>query len=83
MITADFSAARWRKSSYSTASSNCIDVAFVPATWRKSSFSASTNCVELAVAGGAVGLRDSKHPHGIPLAFPATAFAALVTTVRH
>lgn len=61
MITADFSTARWRKSSYSTNAGNCVEV---------------------AVAGGAVGLRDSKHPHGTPLAFPTAAFTALVTTVR-
>jgi hypothetical protein len=83
MITADFSAARWRKSSYSTDAGNCVEVAFAPVAWRKSSYSGNTTaCVEVAVAGGAVGLRDSKHPNGTPLAVPADSFAALVIAVR-
>ncbi|GLZ07771.1 hypothetical protein Acsp03_52370 [Actinomadura sp. NBRC 104412] len=35
--------------------------------WRKSSYSGTTSgsdCVELARIGGAVGIRDSKDPHG-------------------
>jgi hypothetical protein len=83
MITADFSVARWHKSSYSSNTTSCVEVAFTPAAWRKSSYSGNTTaCIEVAVAGGAVGLRDSKHPHGTPLTFPTTAFTALVTTVR-
>lgn len=83
MITADFSVARWRKSSFSGNTMDCVEVAFTPAAWRKSSYSTDAgNCVEVAVAGGAVGLRDSKHPHGTPLAFPTASFTALVTTVR-
>lgn len=46
----------WRKSSYSNASGNCVEVAF--AGWRKSSHSSGTgNCVEVA----AVGWRKSSH----------------------
>jgi hypothetical protein len=39
-------------------------------TWVKSSYSVHENCVEVAGAGGAVAVRDSKDPGG-PSAFPA------------
>ncbi|RZS37144.1 uncharacterized protein DUF397 [Herbihabitans rhizosphaerae] len=83
MITADFGTARWRTSSYSGDSGNCVEVAFTPAAWRTSSFSTNSgDCVEVAVAGGAVGLRDSKHPVGTPLVVTAGSFAGLVDAVR-
>jgi Domain of unknown function (DUF397) len=49
----------WRKSSYSNASGNCVEVAF--AGWRKASHSSETgNCVEVA----AMGWRKSSHSDG-------------------
>ncbi|HEV8558328.1 MAG TPA: DUF397 domain-containing protein [Actinophytocola sp.] len=48
--------------------------------WRKSSRSGShTNdaCVEVAFAGPAVAMRDSKHP-AAALTFPAAGFATLL-----
>ncbi|TCP51985.1 uncharacterized protein DUF397 [Tamaricihabitans halophyticus] len=76
MINADFSAAQWRKSSYSGSSGDCVEVAFAPATWRTSSYSGSSgNCVEVAVADSAVGVRDSKNPTAGTLIFPATSWA--------
>lgn len=45
------------------------------ATWRKSSYSSSNggNCVELAVLGTEIGIRDSKNPDTDPLTLPAAA----------
>ncbi|MGH3857712.1 MAG: DUF397 domain-containing protein [Pseudonocardiaceae bacterium] len=53
------------------------------ARWRKSSRSTNiANCVEVAVAGPVVALRDSKHPTGGVLAVPAPAWAAFTTALR-
>ncbi|RKT51940.1 uncharacterized protein DUF397 [Saccharothrix australiensis] len=49
--------------------------------WRKSSRSggaSNANCVEVAVAGSAVGVRDSKSPGAGVLAFPAARWASFV-----
>ncbi|MFP5020287.1 DUF397 domain-containing protein [Pseudonocardia phyllosphaerae] len=52
--------------------------------WRKSVRSGyEGNCVELAVTGPAVALRNSRDPHGTVLAFPAADVAALLTAVRN
>jgi hypothetical protein len=60
MIIADFSGARWRKSSHSGDATNCVEVAFSPASWRKSSHSSeATACVEVAFAPGT--WRKSSH----------------------
>ncbi len=82
MRTLDPTAARWRKSSYSDASNTCVEVAFLDTEWRKSTFSSDSNtCVEVAVAGPAVGIRDSKNPTGPILALPVPALASLVRAV--
>jgi hypothetical protein len=51
-------------------------------SWRKSSRSTSTgadgDCVEIAFAGTAVAVRDSKNPGAATLAVPAAAFTALL-----
>lgn len=53
------------------------------ARWRKSTRSdASNTCVEVAFAGCAVGMRDSKNPTGPVLALPAAALTALTSTLR-
>ncbi|MBV9729836.1 MAG: DUF397 domain-containing protein [Pseudonocardiales bacterium] len=65
----------WRKSSYSTSVSNCVEVAALG--WRTSSYSSSeANCVQVALGGPAIGVRDSKDPHGpcSPSRRPASAF---------
>uniref|UniRef100_UPI0031DE2F35 DUF397 domain-containing protein n=1 Tax=Saccharothrix mutabilis TaxID=33921 RepID=UPI0031DE2F35 len=52
--------------------------------WRKSSRSTAAtnaNCVEVARAGGSVGVRDSKNP-ATPLSFPAARWAAFLRGVR-
>lgn len=66
---------RWRKSSYSSNGTNCVEVAWhmssfssngsscVEVAWKKSSFSSNgTDCVELSPDLAAV--RDSKNPDG-------------------
>ena len=83
MTTADFSTARWRKSSHSSDDGACVEVAFAAADWRKSSRSSSGgSCVEVAHTGLVAGLRDSKNPAGGLLAVNAGAFADLVRTAR-
>jgi len=53
------------------------------ARWRKSSRSSASNtCVEVALAGPAAALRDSKNADGPVLTFPATALTSLLTTVK-
>jgi hypothetical protein len=53
--------------------------------WRKSSRSGqgnNGNCVEVAFAGPAVAVRDSKSPVEGALAFPATGWAQLTSVLR-
>jgi hypothetical protein len=62
-------------------------VDFAGMRWRRSSFSGSEgggndNCVEVAVAGGATALRDSKNVAGPVLVVSAEAFSALLTASR-
>ena len=50
--------------------------------WRKSSRSTGEgdngNCVEIAIAGSAATVRDSKNPSSARLVFPVAAFATFV-----
>ncbi|MGW7581226.1 DUF397 domain-containing protein [Kitasatospora sp. NPDC054768] len=78
----------WRKSSYSGAQSDCIEVAGVVAIpgreWRKSSYSAQANeCVETGrlILGG-MAVRDSKDPGGPALVFPADAWSSFLSGVK-
>jgi hypothetical protein len=60
----------WRKSTYSAASGDCIEVG-----WRKSSYSASNGgCVEVSWPVTGVGVRDSKQAVSPELTFPVTAW---------
>jgi hypothetical protein len=53
------------------------------ARWHKSSHSSDTmNCVEVAVAGPVVALRDSKNPTGGVLALPPPAWRTFTTALR-
>ncbi|SCL29700.1 protein of unknown function [Micromonospora nigra] len=55
------------------------------ARWRKSTRSGGNGgeCVEVADnLPGIVAVRDSKDPHGPALAFPASAWATFVGTIR-
>jgi len=49
--------------------------------WRKSSYSGNGNCVEVAVPGAGMAVRDSKDPKGPALHFTADAWTAFVTGV--
>jgi hypothetical protein len=52
-------------------------------TWRKSSYSSGTqNCVEIAAAGAAMLVRDSKHPTEGHLRFTRAELAAFVAACR-
>jgi hypothetical protein len=54
-----------------------------PTSWRKSSYSVNgTQCVELAEAGRAVWVRDSKRPGHGHLAFSRSELAAFVAACR-
>ena len=76
-MTAQLRHPAWRKSSYSSSQSNCVEVAALG--WRTSSYSTTqANCVEVALGGPAVGVRDSKDPHGPVLAVPAVRWSAFL-----
>lgn len=56
---------------------------FADATWKTSSYSGDNNeCVEVAVACVAVGVRDSKNPDGPTLAVPAACWTATINALR-
>jgi hypothetical protein len=55
------------------------------ARWVKSSYSGPTggNCVEVAfLAGGRVAVRNSRHPSGPALVFPAGGWDAFISGAR-
>jgi hypothetical protein len=52
--------------------------------WRKSSHStAGNNCVEVAQAGTAVGVRDSKNPAAGHLTFSGNDWGKFLADVKH
>ncbi|MBU2664707.1 DUF397 domain-containing protein [Actinoplanes bogorensis] len=55
---------------------------FRSARWRKSSGSVETNCVEVALVGGVIGVRNSRDPSGPVLAFTRSEWAAFLTGVQ-
>jgi hypothetical protein len=79
----DLTRAHWRKSSYSSANGQCVEVAHVPAQWRKSSHSSANGaCVEVIHLPEAIAVRDSKDPSGPMLVFTPPAWAAFINSAR-
>lgn len=52
--------------------------------WRTSSYSGDNGgaCVEVGTTGPAVAVRDSNHPDGPQLAFPAATWQAFTTQLK-
>ncbi|GAA3927114.1 hypothetical protein GCM10023085_05540 [Actinomadura viridis] len=62
-----------------------MTVDFSSARWRKSSRSTeeeNSTCVEVADLGVAVGVRDSKNPHGPKLALTPSQWHAFATQIK-
>ena len=57
---------------------------FSNVTWRKSSHSASQTdqCVEIAIAGDLIGIRDSKDPGGPTCAISRTVWRSFVEFIK-
>ena len=53
------------------------------AVWRKSSASGEAQCVEVAVVGASILVRDSKNPGGPVLAFTRSEWDAFLTGIRN
>ncbi|MFC9086331.1 DUF397 domain-containing protein [Nocardiopsis dassonvillei] len=70
----------FRKSSYSGAGQNCVEVAHIPASFRKSSYSGhGQDCVEVGDLPCGAAIRDSKHPDAGHLPFPATEWSGFLS----
>ncbi|MGH3870274.1 MAG: DUF397 domain-containing protein [Pseudonocardiaceae bacterium] len=79
-MTAQLRHPAWRKSSYSSSQSNCVEVAALG--WRTSSYSSSQyNCVQVALGGPAIGVRDSKDPDGPVLAVPSARWSSFLQAI--
>jgi hypothetical protein len=76
----DVSHVTWRKSSYTGANGNCVEVG----VWRKSSYSGNDGggCVEVGQLPAVVAVRDSKDPDGPRLAFSPQEWRAFVAGVK-
>ena len=50
--------------------------------WRKSSYSSASDCIEVAIASGAVLLRDSKNRNGPILNIHTSAWHVVLSMVK-
>lgn len=84
----------WRKSSYSNANGDCVEISWrkssysgangecVEVSWRKSRHSGvNGECVEVAFAAEQVGVRDSKNSGGPTLSFSPTVWRAFARSM--
>ncbi|MEV8608836.1 DUF397 domain-containing protein [Amycolatopsis sp. NPDC051373] len=79
MIAPDFAQAEWRKSSYTTNQSNCVEFA----AWRQSSYTTDqSNCVEVATSPVEIGIRDTKDRAGGHLTVSPGAWVAFLSSAR-
>jgi hypothetical protein len=83
MAELDLSRAIWHKSSHSSQSGNCVEVAVLPA-WHTSGYSSGNGaCVEVATnLPGKVAVRDTKDRDGAVLAFGAAAWREFTGHVK-
>lgn len=50
--------------------------------WRRSTKSTGGNCVEVAIDGGSVLIRDSGSPDGVVLSLPPAVWSAFLAQAR-
>ncbi len=67
---------KWKKSSRSCDTANCVEVAFVSGRCE------SGNCVQVAACPCEVKVRDSKDPDGAVLTFTADEWDGFLTAVK-
>lgn len=86
MLTTDFTCTIWRRSSHSGNGGACVEVGVADTqnqAWRKSSHSGNGGeCVEAAVLNEAVGVRDSKDPHGPILVLDRQRWTGLLAALK-
>jgi hypothetical protein len=54
-----------------------------PLTWSKSTASGDDNCVEIAIDGSWVYVRDSKDRHRGPITFHVDAWRQFLSDIKH
>ena len=70
----------WRKSSYSSNTGACVEVAL---NWHKSSYSGNRgHCVEVAETSHQVHVRDTQNRALGHLTFPSSDWGSLLTSLR-
>ncbi|WP_017582080.1 DUF397 domain-containing protein [Nocardiopsis valliformis] len=69
----------FKKSSYSGASEDCVEVAHIPSAFHKSSYSSDrVECVEVAELPCGAAVRDSKRPEAGHLPFPSSEWTGFL-----
>ena len=73
--------AEWRKSSYSSNTGACVEIAL---NWHKSSYSGNQggDCVEVAETSHQVHVRDTQNRPLGHLTFPASGWGSLLASLR-
>lgn len=71
----------WRKSSFSYANGQCVEIACLAAVWQAATASGHEACVEVTPRNG-VAVRDSKNPQGRHLHFGPRGWNSFVTWIK-